>query len=92
MSRPPTIPDEDKPLIFELLQTLTAIEVGEKWDVHRSVIQRFINRFGFSVAEIKSKHRLALVRKYKDTHEMQDIAKMCKCHPDTLRREVLVNK
>lgn len=53
MARGYSIPEEDLPLITELLQTLTMQIVAGKWDIGRDALARNLKHYGLSHMKIR---------------------------------------
>lgn len=57
------IPDEDLPLIEELLQTLSIPTIAEKWEVSLNEFKTYLRNRGVNAIDLKVLHRKAYIKK-----------------------------
>jgi len=57
----PNIPKCDLNHIVELAKTLSLKEIGDKWEVSKKGVLKFLGRHGYKASDIKYKHRIGFV-------------------------------
>lgn len=83
-----SIPDEDAPLIDELLKTLTIPEIAVKWEVDAKTVKLFMKRHNISSARAKKRYRIEYINS-NPRESIDEIAKHLNCRVSLVENIIL---